>query len=85
MILHEEYKDEILSYIKELPEKLFSQSKAGKEEILADNHIIDLLWIHYQKEVEEYGCDSEFSLLDTVREILCICTRKEVCMRSECQ
>lgn len=70
MILKVEYRDEILDFVREIPEEKFHNKHMKKEQILTNPEIIDNLWTCYQKEVEEYGCDPEFALHDTLYEVL---------------
>lgn len=70
MILRKSFRDEILEYITGIPEEIYSQHGISKQNVLADNEIIERLWINYQKDVEEYGCDEDFSMADAVFEVL---------------
>lgn len=70
MIMNECFKEEIKDFIKSLPDSVFQNSLKGKKEILADEDCIERLWINYQKEVEEYECDPEYAIKDTLLEVL---------------
>lgn len=59
-----------MEYVHNIPDDVFAAAGKKKDSILEDEDIIDNLWICYQKDVEDYGCDESFSLMDSVNEVL---------------
>lgn len=70
MIMKNSYGEDILSYVKSLPDSLLHRRGMSKEALLADNSVVDRLWTCYQKDVEEYDCDEGWALADAVFEVL---------------
>ncbi|MGN0485529.1 MAG: hypothetical protein ACI4HI_18475 [Lachnospiraceae bacterium] len=70
MILKNEYFADIKEYVAGLPEEEFTSRGTDKCSVLKNNDTMERLWIVYQKEVEEYGCDEEYALEDAVKEVL---------------
>ena len=70
MIMDESYKEEIIEYVRSLPDSVFSAAGRKKENILTDAECIDKMWTNYQKEVVEYECDPEYAKKDTLNEVL---------------
>ena len=78
MIMDEQYKEEIMEYVRSLPDAVFSAAGRNKDNILADEGCIDRLWTNYQKEVSEYECDPEYAKKDTLKEVLGIDVDKDL-------
>lgn len=68
MILKESYREDIVSYVKELPEAAFVG--ITKDEVLKNEDMVECMWTLYQKYVEDYDCDEEWSQQETVKEVL---------------
>lgn len=69
MILKECYRDELVEFIKDTNESVFTSVGKTIETILADEQLMDRLWACYQKNVEEYGCDEKFSYQDAMKNV----------------
>lgn len=52
-----------------MPNFLFSLKDCKKEAILADETSMERLWCLYQKSVEEYDCDSDWSARDALKDV----------------
>ena len=72
MIMHQEYRDDLKDYIRDMPDAVFDCNSLGlsKEVVLSDKDLMDKLWTSYQKSVEEYDCDPGYAFRDTMHEIL---------------
>ena len=72
MIMHQEYRDDLKDYIRNMPDAVFDCNSLGlsKEAVLSDENLMKKLWISYQKSVEEYDCDPGDALGDTMHEVL---------------
>lgn len=69
MIMQKTYLEDLKEHVRKTPETSFAKFGYSKEEILSDkNGILDSLWTRYQKNVEEFGCDPDFSCLDALFE-----------------
>ena len=70
MILKEEYLDDVKEHIKGMDETEFTKRGTTKEAVLEKHNTMERLWCVYQKDIEDYGCDRDFSLNDAVDEVL---------------
>ena len=70
MIMQKEYLDDMKEHIIGMDEKEFKKRGTTKEAVLSSSDIMERLWCMYQKDVEDYGCDKEFSLCDAVNEVI---------------
>lgn len=70
MIMDKGYLDEMKEHIEVMQEGYFVRRGLTKERILNDKDTMERLWMIYQKDVEEYGCDREFSRDDALNEVL---------------
>lgn len=70
MLLRNEYKEELKERIRETPDEIFLAKGLTKEQILAEEGIMDQLWIVYQKDIEDYECDEWWAYQDSLNEIL---------------
>lgn len=70
MIMNRSYLNDLIEQIKLLPDSYFSDSELSKEQILSHKDIMESLWAIYQKNVEEYSCDPEWSCKDALNECL---------------
>lgn len=66
MIMHTEYLEEVKDFIRATPIEYL----ANKDGILSDEGTMDALWYAYQKRVEEYGCDPDWSFCEAMQEEL---------------
>lgn len=78
MILNNSYKEDIVEFVKRIPNDIFTKHSLSKDTLLADTEIVENLWLEYQKLVEEYDCDQDWSLRETVFEILKIDIRNNI-------
>lgn len=69
MLLRNEYKEDLKSWIRETPDGVFLTEGLAKEQVLADEEIIDRLWVVYQKDIEDYECDEWWAYQDSLNEI----------------
>ena len=69
MILNEEYLYEMKEHIKEMQEGYFTRRGLTREAVLKNTDTMKRLWTIYQKNVEEYGCDREFSRDDALNDV----------------
>lgn len=70
MLLKNEFRSEISQFLDELPESLFSARGYTKKGIQEDAEKMERLWYVYQKDIEEYECDPDWSALDALHEVL---------------
>lgn len=70
MLLRNEYKEDLKERIRETPDDVFEAEGLSKEQILADEEIIDRLWTVYQKDMEEYECEEWWAYQDSLNEVL---------------
>lgn len=66
MILRKEYRDDLCEWIEATPDEVFVK----KEDILADEAVMDRLWTVYQKDIEEYECAAWWAYQDSLKEVL---------------
>lgn len=73
MIMQKTYLEDLKEHVRKTPETSFSKFGYSKEEILSDkNGVLDSLWTRYQRDVEAYGCDPDFSYSDALFEEFCV-------------
>ncbi len=70
MIMQKEYLEDMKEHIKSMNEDEFTRRGTTKEAVLNSGDIMKRLWYVYQKDVEDYDCDKEFSLGDAVDEVI---------------
>ena len=70
MILKREYYSEIKEYVESLPESEFEKRRTSKERVLNDKSTMEQLWCVYQKDIEDYDCDEDYSKEDAINEVL---------------
>ena len=70
MIMQKEYLDDVKEHVRNMPEEEFTQRGITRESVLENNDTMESLWIVYQKDVEDYDCDTDFALQDAVAEVL---------------
>ncbi len=70
MILNNEYLEDMKEYVKNMEESEFAKRGTTKAAVLGSQETMEKLWVVYQKDVEDYGCDAEFSISDAVNEVL---------------
>jgi len=70
MTLKNCYFEDMKDYIQNLSESEFTERGTTKEAVLGNKDTMEKLWVAYQKDVEDYNCDEDFSLGDAVDEVL---------------
>ena len=70
MTLKNSYLEDMKEYIRNMDESEFTVRGTTKETVLGNKDTMERLWVVYQKDVEEYDCDTDFSLGDAVNEVL---------------
>lgn len=67
MIMKREYRDDMLAMLADVPDEKFVH--VPKEEVLADEGLIERLWALYQKGIEDYGLDPATAFDDAAGEV----------------
>lgn len=70
MIMCQSYLEDVKEHITEAPDTLFQSTGKTKQEILQDTNIMELLWMRYQKSIEEYHVEAEYAFRDALFETL---------------
>ncbi len=70
MIMQKEYLDDVKEHVRNMPEDEFTQRGITRESVLGSKETMEALWFAYQKDVEDYDCDTSFALQDAVAEVL---------------
>ena len=70
MLMKNEYLDDLKEMLREEPESTFARGNTTREAVLADQDIMERLWTCYQKDVDDYDCDSTWSFQDAMHEVL---------------
>lgn len=70
MIMDRSYIEDLREEINAMPNFLFSLKGCSKKAILADDATMEQLWCLYQKSVQDYDCDSDWSARDALRDVL---------------
>lgn len=70
MLMSREYLRDMQEHIKGMDERDLIQRGTMKEKVLNDEDIMNRLWAVYQKDVQDYECDRDFSMDDAVNEVL---------------
>lgn len=71
MLMNELYLQDLVDYIEQTDASIFDGSKTSKEDLLKEgDETLEKMWGVYQKDVEEYGCDTDFSYADALKEVL---------------
>lgn len=68
MLMSREYLRDMQEHIKGMDERDLIQRGTMKEKVLNDEDIMNRLWAVYQKDVQDYECDRDFSMDDAVNE-----------------
>lgn len=68
MIMRISYLEDLKELIRAAPDELFRTCGRTKQEILSDNETMELLWMRYQKSVEEYDVDPDYAFKDALAE-----------------
>ncbi len=85
MILRNEYLEDMEEYIRNMDESEFAKRGTTKEAVLDSRDTMEKLWAVYQKDVEDYNCDEQFSLEDAVNEVLgAKPVQKKICAKYHC-
>ena len=69
MTLDTYYRDQVVERLEREPDATFQASGITKQQILADNDAIELIWSHYQKAIEDYDMDADYAFGDAIYEI----------------
>lgn len=70
MIMRREFRDDLRDAILDEPAETFGDSELTPERVVADDDLMERLWVVYQKDVEEYDCDPAWSVHDALHEVL---------------
>lgn len=70
MILDRSHLEDLREHINGMPNFLFSLKGCNKKTILANKDTMEQLWCLYQKSVQEYDCDADWSARDALRDVL---------------
>lgn len=70
MIMCQSYLEDVKKHITEAPDSLFTSVGTSKQEILQDANMMELLWMQYQKSIEEYHVNAEYAFRDALFETL---------------
>ena len=69
MILHENYYEDLLEYLRNTPDTVFWMGLRSRKEIMKDKKLLDRMWTEYQKQIE-LGVDANYAYAFTVEEVL---------------
>lgn len=69
MIMERSYLEDLREEINDMPNFLFSLKGCNKKAILEDDTTMERLWCLYQKSVQEYDCDPDWSARDALRDV----------------
>lgn len=67
MIMDESYRQDLLEHIAETPDLIFEAYDHTRESVMQH---IEELWMVYQKDIEEYECNADWSYIDAMQEVL---------------
>lgn len=70
MLLKQEYREDLIELLKELPEDILKPSGYTLTTLLADKNMVDQLWSNYQKSVEEYYLTPDEAIREALKDIL---------------
>lgn len=70
MLLKQEYREDLIELLKELPEDILKPSGYTLTTLLADKDMVDRLWGNYQKSVEEYYLTPDEAIREALKDIL---------------
>ncbi len=69
MILHDDFKQDLLERLQGTPDSLFETHGKGKAVILSDESVIEALWARYEKSITEYGVDPDYAFRDALHDV----------------
>jgi hypothetical protein len=69
MLLYQSFLEELKEKIEAMPTALFASRGLDKEAILADKDVMVQLWAIYQKSIEDYECDADWSARDALKDV----------------
>ena len=69
MIMKQYHHDELVDRIQNEPDSTFEGQSVSKQQILDDEDAIERLWILYQKAIEDYYCDEDWSYGNAMHEV----------------
>lgn len=70
MIMHADFKEELVTYIEDDSDDTFAQAGVTKAEVLDDKELIEQLWCFFQKDIEEFDVDPDYAYRDALFEVL---------------
>ncbi len=70
MVLEKEYKEDILELVRGLSDGIFVMCGYDKDFILNDQDVVYQLWISYQKNMVDYGLDTQQAFSCTLKDVL---------------
>lgn len=70
MLMAHEYLDELKELIRDEPDITFSEAEMTRDDILADNDVMEDLWIAYQKGIQDYDMGSVESYRSAMNDVL---------------
>lgn len=70
MILRDSFKFDLVERLKDASESAFASRGTTREAVLADDELIENLWSHYQKSIEEYDVDEDYAFTDALDECI---------------
>lgn len=69
MIMRQWYLDDLKEHIRSTDPTVFTSAGTSAETILSDEETLERLWALYQKSIEDYDCDAEYSYRDALNEV----------------
>ena len=69
MIMKQWYLDDLKEHIRSTAPAVFASAHTSADAILADEEVLEQLWVLYQKSIEDYDCDEEYSYRDALNEV----------------
>lgn len=70
MLLFRSFRDDLVERLQDSSASLFDGCGKSKEDVLADNDLIDQMWGVYQKDIEDYDIPAPDAFRDTLEEVL---------------
>lgn len=70
MIMHADFKEELVTYIEDDSDDTFALAGVTKAEVLDDEELIEQLWCFFQKDIEEHDVDPDYAYRDALFEVL---------------
>lgn len=70
MIMKQYYLDELKDRLQNTNESVFHLRGTTKQRVLSDNRLLEKMWTIFQKNIEEYDCDEDWSYQDAFDSML---------------